>query len=329
VARIAFRRAVVVALAALFTPFVVEAQQVPRVARIGLLCPVKCEGPSYDALREGLRALGWIEGRNLIVEARGAEGRRERLAALAAELVSLKVDLIVASSPEPTRAAKNATSTIPIVMIAVADPVAVGLAESLARPGGNLTGLATLVPGGFVAKSLELLKAGVPHASRIAVFWNSRNEVHQKYLPLELPPAAQALGVRLQMIDIPDPSDLEGGFKSAVRERAQALLVVGDPLFHTPAQRLPDLAARSALPAMYLPRDLVQAGGLMSYGPDFRQMFRRAAVYVDKILKGAKPADLPIEQPTKFELVVNLKTAKALGLTFPQSLLLRADELIQ
>jgi putative ABC transport system substrate-binding protein len=185
--------------------------------------------------------------------------------------------------------------------------VAVGLVESLARPGGNVTGLATLVPGGFSAKSLELLKASVPHASRIAVFWNSGNEVHQKLLPLELPPAAQALGVRLQMIDIREPAEIEGAFAAAVSEQAQALLVIGDPIFHPPSHRLPDLAAHSKLPAIYLVRNLVHDGGLMSYGPDFRHMFRRAADYVDRILKGAKPADLPVEQPTKFELVINLK----------------------
>jgi putative ABC transport system substrate-binding protein len=305
------------------------AQPAGKVARIGMLCGVRCEGPSYDALREGLRELGWIEGRNLVVEVRSAEGQRERLPALATELVSLKVDVIVAVAPEPSRAARNATSTIPIVMIGVADPVAVGLAESLARPGGNVTGLSTLVPGGFSTKSLALLKESVPNASRIAVFWNSRNEVHQKILPVELPPAAQALGVRLQMIDIREPADIERGFDAAVRERAQALLVIGDPIFHTPTHRLPDLAARNRIPAIYLVRSLVHAGGLISYGPDFSQMFRRAATYVDRILKGARPADLPIEQPTKFELVINLKTAKALGLTFPPSVLALADQIIE
>jgi putative ABC transport system substrate-binding protein len=316
-------------LGLLIAPPAVEAQPARKVARIGILCGVRCEGPSYDALREGLRELGWIEGRNLVVDVRGAEGQRERLPALAAELVSLKVDLIVAVAPDPNRAAKNATSTTPIVMFGVADPVAVGLAESLARPGGNVTGLSTLVPGGFIAKSLELLKASLPHASRIAVFWNSRNEVHQKLLPLELPAAAQALGVRLQMIDIREPSEIEGAFAAAVSERAQALLVIGDPIFHAPSRRLPDLAARSKLPAMYLVRDLVHAGGLMSYGPDFRHMFRRAANYIDRLLKGARPADLPIEQPTTFQLVINLKTARALGVIIPQSVLARADEVIE
>ncbi len=300
-----------------------------KMTRIGILCGVRCEGPAYDELRKGLHELGWIKGQNLLVDIRGAGGQLDQLLGLAAELVSLKVDLLIAVGPQPNRAAKAATSTIPIVMVAVADPVRVGLAHSLARPGGNLTGLATLAPGGFIAKQLELLKEAVPSASRIAVFWNSRNEVHRSSLHLELPPAAQALRVQLQMLDIRESSEIEGAFHTAVQDRAAALLVVGDPLFHAPPSRLPDLAARARLPAMYLVPDLVHAGGLISYGPDFLFMFRRAASFVDKILKGAKPGDLPIEQPTKFELVVNLKAAKALCLTIPQSVLIRADEVIQ
>ncbi len=300
-----------------------------KMTRIGMLCAVRCEGAAYDALKEGLRDLGWIEGRNLAWEVRGAGGQLDRLPGLADELVRLKVDLIIAVAPQPNRAAKAATSTIPIVMVAVADPILVGLAQSLARPGGNLTGLATLAPGGFIAKQLELLKEAVPSASRIAVFWNSRNEIHRMTLPRELPPAAEALGLRLQMLDIRESAEIEAAFGAAIRDRAEALLVAGDPLFHLPAPRLPDLAARTRLPAIYLVRDLVHAGGLISYGPDFLFMFRRAATFVDKILKGAKPSDLPIKQPTKFELVINLKTAKAPGLTIPQSVLIRADEVIQ
>ena len=253
----------------------------------------------------------------------------DRLPALAQELVDRKPDLIVVSSPQPSRAAKNATSTIPIVFLAVADPVRVGLVESLAQPGGNMTGMATVVPGGFIGKSLELLKQTVPKATRIAALLNPSNEVTNALFPLEAPAAARQLGVQLQMLGVRAPEGIERAIDAAVQEKADALWVVGDPIFHNPSQRVPDLAARAKLPAMYLLRDLAIAGGLMSYGPDFIAMYRRGAVYIDKILKGAKPADLPVEQPTKFLLVINLKTAKALGITIPQSLLLRADEVIR
>ncbi len=307
----------------------VGAQRTEKVAHIGLLCTVRCEGAGLDALRDGLRSAGWVEGRNLQIEYRAAGGQTDRLPALAQELVDLKPDLIVASSPQPSRAAKNATSTIPIVFIAVADPVRVGLVESLARPGGNVTGVATLVPGGFMGKSLEILKQAVPKATRIAALVNPTNEVARALFPLEAPLAARQLGVQLQVLEVRTPDEIERAIDTAVREKADALLVVGDPMFHNPAQRIPDLAARAKLPAMYLVRDLVTAGGLMSYGPDFIELYRRCAVYVDKILKGAKPADLAVEQPTRFQLVINVKTAKALGITIPQSVLLRADEVIQ
>lgn len=305
------------------------AQPLKKAARIGVLCTVSCEGPFFGIVREGLRDLGWVEGRNLTLELRGANGQRERLPILAAELVASKADLIIAFAPEPSRAAKNATSTIPIVMAGVADPVGVGLVDTLARPGGNVTGLSTLVPGGFMSKSLQLLKEGVPHASRIAVFWNSRNEVHRKVLPVELPPAARTLGVELQMIDVAETAQIEAGVQSAVRGQAQALLVAGDPLFHDPARKLAELAARNRLPAIYLVRDMVQAGGLMSYGPDFRHMYRRVATYADQILRGARPAELPVEQPSVYRLTINLKAARALGLTIAPSLLAQADELIE
>jgi putative ABC transport system substrate-binding protein len=251
------------------------------------------------------------------------------LPALAQELVDLKPDLIVAATPQPSRAAKNATSTIPIVFISVADPVRVGLVESLARPGGNVTGLATVVPGGYLAKLLEVLKQAVPKATRIAVLLNPSNEVTNAIFPLEVPAAARQLGLQLQVLEVRTPEGIERAIDAAVREKADALWIPGDPIFHNPAQRIPDLAARAKLPAMYLPRNMVAAGGLMSYGPDFIEMYRRGAVYVDKILKGAKPADLPVEQPARFYLVINMKTAKVLGITIPQSVLLRADEVIQ
>ena len=306
------------------------AQQTANVARIGLLCATRCQGhPATEALRDGLRSAGWVEGGNLQIEYRAAEGQANRLPALAQELVDLKVALIVAAAPQPSQAAKNATSTIPIVFIAVADPVRVGLVESLARPGKNITGLATVVPGGFLGKSLEVLKQAVPTATRIAVLINPDNAVTSALVPLEVPPAARQLGVQLQLLEARTPEDIERAIDAAVRNKADALWVVGDPIFHFPAQRVPDLAARARLPTMFLPRDLVIAGGLMSYGPDFDVLYGRAAIYVDKILKGAKPADLPVEQPTRFELVINMRTAKALGITIPQSTLLRADEVIQ
>ncbi len=277
----------------------------------------------------GLRSAGWVEGRNLHIEYRAAGGQFDRLPALAQELVALKPDLIAAVSPQPSRAAKNATSTIPVVFISVADPVRVGLVESLARPGGNVTGLATVVPGGFIGKLLEQLKLALPKAVRIATLLNPTNEITNAIFPLEGPQAARQLEVELQVLEAKTPEEIERAIDAAVREKADALWVVGDPLFHAPAQRIPDLAARARLPSMYLVRELVTAGGLMSYGPDFIEMFGRAAVYIDKILKGAKPADLPVEQPTKYLLVINLKTAKALGITIPQSVLSRADEVIQ
>jgi putative ABC transport system substrate-binding protein len=307
----------------------VGAQSPERVAHIGLLCSVRCEIPGYDALRDALRSAGWVEGRNLHIEYRAAGGQLERLPALARELVDLKPDLIITSSPQPSRAVKNATSTIPIVFIAVADPVRVGLVESLARPGGNVTGVATVVPGGFIAKALEVLTQAVPKATRIAVLLNPSNEVTNALFPVEAPPAARQLGVKLQVLEVRSPEGIERAIDAAVQQHADALWVVGDPIFHNPAQRIPDLAARANLPAMYLVREMVAAGGLMSYGPDFIELNRRGAVYADRILKGAKPADLAVEQPTKFQLVINLKTAKALGVTIPQSVLLRANEVIE
>jgi putative ABC transport system substrate-binding protein len=306
-----------------------QAQQTEKVVRLGIICGVRCEGPGYDALKDGLRRLGWVEGRNLTVDRRGAGGEQERLPALAAELVALKPDLIVAVAPQPTRAAKDAAGTIPIVMVAVADPVGVGLVQSLARPGGTITGFTTLVPGGFGSKQLELLTQALPGVTRIAALVNPKNDVAMKLFPTDVPPAAARLGVQLQVVEVSSPIQLERAIDAAVRERAEGLLVYGDPMFHNPPRRLPDLAARAGLPTIFLVREVTQAGGLMSYGPDFEDMFRRAASYVDRILKGAIPGDLPIEQPTKFELVINLKTATALGRTIPPSLLQRADEVIQ
>jgi putative tryptophan/tyrosine transport system substrate-binding protein len=305
------------------------AQRTEAIAHIGILCAVRCDGSADDALRDGLRRAGWVVGGNLRIDYRAAGGQSDRLPALAQELVDLKPDLIVARSPQPSRAAKNATSTIPIVFIAVADPVRVGLVESLSRPGGNVTGVATLVPGGFIAKQLDVFKQALPKATRIAVLINPTNEVTSALFPLEAPPAARQLGVQLQMLEVRTPEGIERAIDAAVQEKADALWVQADPIFNSPLQRIPDLAARARLPAMYLIAEQVAVGALMSYGPDFIALNLRAAVYVDRILKGAKPADLAVEQPTKFLLAINLKTAKALGITIPQSVLLRADEVIQ
>jgi putative ABC transport system substrate-binding protein len=319
----------VVALTVTLAPLSADAQQAGKVVRVGVLCATRCEGAAYDALRSGLRDLGWVEGSNLVIEARGAGGRLDRLPTLARELIILNPDLIVASAPQPSRAVKDATSVLPVVFVGVADPVRIGLVQSLARPGGNVTGVATLVPGGFMAKQLQLLKEAVPGASRVATLGNPTNEVYRVTFPVEIPSTARALGLRLQVLEVSEPEQIEGAIEAAVRERAEALHVLGDPIFHNPPHRLPELVARARLPAIYILADLVRAGGLMSYGPNFIDLYRRSASHVDRILRGAKPADLPVEQPTKFELVVNLKTAKALGLTIPQSVLLRADEVIQ
>jgi putative tryptophan/tyrosine transport system substrate-binding protein len=314
---------------AMILPPQARAQPIDRAVRLGLICGGSCEGAGYADLTERLRQLGWVEGRNLTIDRRGAAGEQERLPALAAELVALKPDLIVSVAPQPTRAAVNAAGTIPIVMVAVGDPVGMGLIKSLARPGGTITGLTTLVPGGFGGKQLELLTQALPGATRIAALINPKNEVHVNVFPRDVPAAAARLGVRLQVIEATSPAQLEPAIDAAVRERAEGLLVFGDPLFHNPHRRVPDLVARARLPAIYIVREVTAAGGLMSYGPDFEDMFRRAASYVDRILRGARPSDLPVEQPTTFKLVINLKTAAALGLTIPPSLLLRADEVIR
>jgi putative ABC transport system substrate-binding protein len=314
----------------LAAPLVAEAQQALKPTRIAFVCGSRCEGGAYDAFLQGLRELGRVEGRNVVLDVRGAEGRPDRLPGILAELLAAKPDIIVAVAPQPARAAKDATSTVPIVFTAVADPIALGVVTNLARPGGNVTGLSTFVPGGFTGKQLALAKEAVPTASRIAVLWSSKNPLHVAFIPKELPAAAEALGVRLQMLDVTDPVGIAPAVEAAVGERAQALLVMGDPMFHRPVGRVPELALRAKLPAVYLDRDVVAVGGgLLSYGPDWGVMFRRTAVYVDRILKGEKPGDLPVEQPTKFDLVINLKTAKALGLTIPPSLLQRADQVIE
>jgi putative ABC transport system substrate-binding protein len=311
-------------------PLAAEAQQAAKVARLGFLTfNVAPNRPLQEAFLQGLRDLGYVEGRNLVIEYRDAEGIPERLPALAADLVGLKVDVILAGGTAQALAAKRATRTLPIVFAQAADPVASGLVTSLARPGGNVTGLSILGPE-LVGKGLELLTQALPGVSRVAVLWQpgALGERTEKDMLKEAEVAARALGVRLQFVEARGPENFDRAFSDMIRARAGALAVLPGTN-NTWRRRLVDLAAKNRLPAVYSLREFVDAGGLMSYGPSLADLNRRAATYVDKILKGAKPGDLPVEQPTKLELVINLKTAKALGLTISQSLLQRADEVIQ
>ena len=311
-------------------PLAVHAQQTARVRRVGWLSPGS--GTSDEnflaSFRDGLRELGWMVGQNIAIESRWADGKFERLPDLAAELVRLKVDVIVANVTQASLAAKRATTTIPIVMVGVGDPLGSGLVDSLARPSGNVTGPSSMLAEAS-AKQLALLKETVPSASPVAVLWNPANPVWQASALKQTEAAARAMGLRLQLLEARGPDELESAFAAMTKERAGALFVPADIIFVRHAQQMADLAARHRLPAMYGFREHVEAGGLMSYAASFSVMFRRAAAFVDKILKGAKPADLPVEQPTKFELVINIKTAKALGITIPQSVLQLADEVIR
>lgn len=310
---------------------VAAAQPAGKVYRIGYLGTSPPNTPEssriQEAFRQGLRERGWVEGHNTIIEWRYSEGRAERFPELVSELMRLKVHLIVTVAGPAARAAKQATTTIPIVAIGLSDPVGQGLVASLARPGGNVTGLATLFPE-LAAKRLELLKETIPGVSRVAVLWNSANPGNAIILK-EVKVAARTLGVTLQSREVRGPDDFEGAFAMMTRERPDALMTLDDPLFFRYRTSIVDFAAKKRLPAMHTFRESVEAGGLIAYSVNLSELFRRAAEYVDKILKGAKPGDLPIEQPTKFELVINAKTAKALSLTIPSSLLLRADHLIE
>ncbi|HEV2054419.1 MAG TPA: ABC transporter substrate-binding protein, partial [Methylomirabilota bacterium] len=315
----------------LVAPVAAEAQQAAKVARIGYLAGNVSASPHLnEAFRQGLRDLGYVEGRNVVIEYRDAEGKLERLPALAAELVALKVDVIVAGGTPQALAAKQATRTLPIVFAAAADPVASGLVTSLARPGGNVTGLSQQTSE-LVGKCLEQLKQAVPGVTRVAVLWQpgAFGERTEKDMLKGVEVAARALGVRLQFVEARGPADFDRAFSDMTRARAGALTVLTSTMFVNERRRLVDLAAKNRLPAVYPWREGVDAGGLMSYGPNLPDLFRRAATYVDRILKGTKPADLPVEQPTKFELVINLKAAKALGLTIPPSLLGRADHVVE
>jgi putative tryptophan/tyrosine transport system substrate-binding protein len=326
------RRDTVLALLALgAAPLAAEAQQAAKIARLGYLAADRAANPHLqEAFRQGLRELGYVEGRNLVIEYRDAEGKLEQFPALAAELVALKVDVIVASGTLAALAARQATRTLPIVFSPAADPVQSGLVTSLARPGGNATGL-SLLYSELVGKWLEQLKQAIPGVSRVAVLWQpgAFGERTEKDTLKRAEVAARELGVRLQLVEARGPENFDRAFSEMTRARADALTVLSSNMFVSERRRLVDLAAKNRLPAMYNVREYVDAGGLMSYGPNLADLYRRAATYVDKILKGVNPADLPVEQPTKVELVINLKTAKALGLTIPQSVLGRADEVIQ
>jgi len=306
-----------------------DAQQPTKVPRIGFLSPVSPSATAlwHEAFRQGLRDLGWIEGKNISIEYRYAEGRSDHLPDLAADLVRLKVDIIVASSGTDGLAAKNATREIPIVVASGGDPVAIGLVESLARPGGNITGLSQIAPE-LAGKRLELLKEVVPKLSRVGVLWNPQGRTSTlSWKEIQLP--ARELGVQLHSLEVRSPNDFDKAFKDTTRARAGALAIMPDPLFVTHLKRIADLAATNRLPSMSHLTEFVDSGGLVAYGPDRSDMFRRAATYVDKILKGTKPADLPVEQPKKFELVINLKAAKQIGLTIPPNVLARADRVIR
>jgi putative ABC transport system substrate-binding protein len=306
-----------------------EAQQPTKIARIGYLSGTSYSANSarVDAFRQGLRELGYVEGKTIVVEWRYAEGKLDRLPALAAELVRLKVDVIVASAPPPTRSAKQATATIPIVMSYDDDPVGNGFVASLARPGRNITGLATLAPE-LSGKQLELLREIVPKLSRVAVIGNATRPGSPQALR-EVNLAGDAVGVQLQYLEIQAPKDIEIAFRAASQEHAEGVLVLTTPVLISRRKQVAELAVKDRLPTIYGRPEYVEDGGLLSYATSFTDLSRRAATYVDKILKGAKPAELPVEQPTKFELIINLKAAKQIGLTIPPSVLARADKIIR
>jgi putative ABC transport system substrate-binding protein len=318
-----------IALTFAFGGIVAQAQQPTKIPRIGFLGFTSLSGIAarIEAFRQGLREPGYVEGKDIAIEYRAAEGKLDRLPALAAELVRLKVDVIVTSGPSVTRAVKEATTTIPIVMGFDTDPVGNGFVASLARPGGNITGLSVVSPE-LSGKQLELLKEIVPKLSRVAVLGTSTNPGNSQALK-ETELAAGAYKVQLQNLDVLSLKDIETAFRDASKGRAGAVLVLASPIIESHRTQIADLAAKNRLPAIYYAPEFVEAGGLMSYGTSFADLFRRAATYVDKILKGRTPADLPVEQPKKFEFIINLKAAKQIGLTIPPNVLVRADEVIK
>jgi putative tryptophan/tyrosine transport system substrate-binding protein len=319
------------ASAAVAWPCAGGAQQTAKVPRVGLLLPGSpAPYPELEAFYETLRELGYTAGQNIAIEPVYAEWKPDRFAELAAELVRRKVDIIFVASTSPARAAQAATSTIPIVVATMADPIADGLVASLARPGGNITGNTFLGPE-LIGKRFGLLKEAIPGLSRVAALWHpgAYGEATMAGILADTKTAARALEVQLQIVPARDPGDFDDAFAAMTREHAEAMIQLPSPMLFVGHRRIVELAAKSRLPAMYNAREFVEAGGLMAYGANIVELWRRAAGYVDKILKGAKPADLPVEQPTKFEFLINLKTAQALGLTFPPMLLGRADEVIE
>jgi putative ABC transport system substrate-binding protein len=310
-------------------PLSVHAQYTGKVYRIGFLgnSTAVLESNLVGPFRDGLRELGYQEGRNVAIEYRWAEGKYERFPSLVAELIASKVDVIVTAGTPATLAVKKATPSIPLVMVAVGDPIGTGIVASLGQPGGNITGLSSIAPE-LEGKRLELLREIIPKLSHIAVLWNPVNPFHNASLK-QAQAAAQILRMKVQSVAVRTREDLDDAFASILKERPGALLVLADRVFLHDRARLMNFATANRLPGVYAYRELVEAGGLMSFGPSYADMHRRAATFVDKILKGAKPADLPVEQPTKFELVINLKSAKAIGLVVPPSLLARADEVIE
>jgi putative ABC transport system substrate-binding protein len=327
--RRAFLRTVASSLIA--APLAAEAQPAARTPRIGMLLPgspaTASRSGNVQAFYQSLRELGWIEGKNVVIERRYAEGQYDRLAALATELTRLNVDVIVTASSPPAKAAKSATTSIPIVILDPGDPVATGLVTSLARPGGNVTGVSSIAPD-LAAKRLAMLKQAAPKTSRVAVLFNAVIPPAEIGMP-ELKAAAQMLGLQLQSVAVQGPKGFEEAFGTITQDRADGLIVFPDPLTFNNQELIANVAAKSRISSVFGAKEFEELGGLMSYGPSYPGMFRRGAYYVDRILQGAKPADLPVEQPTKFELVINLKTAKALGLTIPHSLLQRADQVIE
>ena len=309
----------------LTVPRALLAQQQQRIYRIGMLVPANLA--PMEAFTQGLRELGYVDGRNIAIENPWVEGTREGFDDLAVDLVRSKVDLIVTWGTPATKAAKQATSTIPVIMVGVGDPVGAGLVASLARPGGNITGVTNLDVG-LAAKRLELLKEVLPKLTRVVVLRNPTNPSGVLQFA-ETQAAARSLGMAPQLVDARSPKEIEGAFAAMAKTRAGALTVLADPLFISWQKQIANLAMTGRLPSVFARRENAEAGGLMSYGPNLTDLFRQAATYVDKILKGAKPGDLPIEQPTRFYLVINSKTAKALGIKIPQSVLLRADKVIE
>jgi putative ABC transport system substrate-binding protein len=307
----------------------VDAQQTVKIPRIGFLTAASLSSvaPRVDGFRQGLRELGYVEGKNIVIEWRHAEGKPDRLHEFAAELVRLKVDVIVSAGPTVTRAAKEATTTIPIAMAQDSDPVGNGFVASLARPGGNITGLSSL-SSELSGKQLEILKEILPTLSRVVVIGSSNQPGDAQALS-EVKLASGAFKVKLQYLDVLNSKEIETAFRQASKGRAEAVLVLASPVLNSQRTQVVDLAVKNRLPAIYYQREYVEAGGLISYGVSQPDLDRRAATYVDKILKGAKPADLPVEQPKKFELIINLKAAKQIGLTIPPNVLARADRVIR